>query len=81
MEPTIDEVIEWLEWGVPSDEVIRKESSGHLKNPSPVNYLALDLNVLVRFIYPKGGEKLEGVSEIYKDMVKRLIVFKSSGLH
>lgn len=76
MEPSIDEVIEWLEWGVPSDFVILKESAVHLRSPEPTDRLAFDLLTIVRFVYPKGEEELIGKKDIYKDMVRKLKLMK-----
>lgn len=70
---TIKEVVEWLEHGVPSDFVILKEGSPHFEKPCPINHDKLELSLLsvVRFIYPRGSEEIQGKTGLVRDMIER----------
>ena len=71
---TVEEIVGWLEHGVPSNFVIHKECDQHFKNPRPWppgKPLELDLLTLARFIYPHGLEGYENKENIYKDMIQR----------
>ena len=70
----VEEIVGWLEHGVPSNFVIHKECEQHFKNPRPWppgKPLELDLLTLARFIYPHGLEDYENKENIYKDMIQR----------
>lgn len=71
---TKEEVIDWLQEGVPSDYVILKEGMQHFENPKPIGKDKLDLSLIsvVKFVYPLGQKDIEGKTSIFKDMIQRL---------